>query len=173
MREEGAALVNAVRAVRSAAGEYIMVEGADQDSLIYTFAISGEIAYLHVNWAFVEGTSTTFHMHLVKEFSLRRGPTIMEMRGALNNLLDWTVGHRQNWIKGLLRKIDAKGNRVVVPTPITLESTTDDSSVVIVGNEDEREDELADGMAASVSGWNTEQEAQKRRACIVTYICSA
>ena len=148
----GAALVNAVRSVRSAASEDIMTDGADQDSMIYTFAISGEIAYLHVNWAFVEGSSTTFYMHLVKEFSLRRGPTIIEMRGALNNLLDCTVGDRQTWIKALLQKIDAKGNRLVIPALITLESTTDDSSVVIVGNEDERDDELAGGMAASVSG---------------------
>ena len=158
----GAALVNVVRSVRSAAGEDIMVGGVDQDSLIYTFAISGEIAYLHVNWAFVEGTSTTFHMHLVKEFSLRRGPTIIEMRGALNNLLDWTVGDRQTWIKGLLRKIDAKGNRVIVPTPVTLESTTDDGSIVIVGDEDEREDELASGMAASVSGGWTPNKKRKK-----------
>ena len=157
----GAALVNAVRSVRSAAGEDIMAEGADQDSLIYTFAISGEIAYLHVNWAFVQGISTTFHMHLVKEFSLRRGPTIMEMRAALNNLLDWTVCDRKTWIKGLLRKIDAKGNSVVVPTPITLESTTDDGSIVIVGNEDDREDELASGMAASTSGFGTPNKKRK------------
>ncbi len=158
----GAALVNAVRSVQSATGEDIMVGGADQDSLVYTFAISSEIAYLHVNWAFVEGTSTAFHMHLVKEFSLRRGPTIIEMRGALNNLLDWTVGERQTWIKGLLRKIDAKGNRVVVPTPITLESTTDDGSIIIVGNEDEGEDELASGMAASVSGAGTPNKKRKK-----------
>ena len=157
----GAALVNAVPSVRSAAGEDIMVGGADQDSLVYSFAISGEIAYLHVNWAFVEGTSTTFHMHLVKEFSLRRGPTIMEMRGVLNNLLDWTVGDRQTWIKGLLRKIDAKGNRVTVPTPITLESTTDDGSIIIVGNEDEEEDQLASGMAASTSGGGTPNKKRK------------
>ena len=124
----GAALVNAVRSVRSTAGEDIMVGGADLHSLIYCFAISGEIAYLHVNWALVEGTSTTFHMHLVREFSLRRGPTIMEMRAALNNLLDWTVYDRKTWIKGLLRKIEAKGNSIVVPTPIMLESTTDDDS---------------------------------------------
>ncbi|KAL9123658.1 MAG: hypothetical protein Q9217_006931 [Psora testacea] len=161
----GAALVNAVRSVRSAAGEDIMAGGADQDSLIYTFAISGEIAYLHVNWAFVEGTSTTFHMHLVKEFSLRRGVTIMEMRSALNNLLDWTVGDRQTWIKGLLRKINARGNRVTIPTPIALESTTDDSSVVVVGNEDEREDELAIGMAASVSVGGTPNKKRKQDGC--------
>ena len=158
----GAALVNAVRSVRSAAGEDIMIDGADQDSLIYTFAISGENAYLHVNWAFVEGSSTTFHMHLVKGFCLRRGPTIMEMRSALNNLLDWTVGDRQTWIKGLLQKINAKGNKLVVPTPITLESTTDDSSVMIVGNEDEREDELAGGMAASVTGSGTPNKKRKK-----------
>ena len=158
----GAALVNAVRSVRSAAGEDIMVDGADQDSLIYTFAISGEISYLYVNWAFVEGSSTTFHMHLVKEFSLRRGPTIMELRGALNNLLDWTVGDRQTWIKGLLQKINTKGNNLVVPTPIALESTTDDSSVMIVGNEDEREEELAGGMAASVSGGGTPNKKRKK-----------
>ncbi len=157
----GAALVNAVRSVRAAAGEDIMVGGADQDSLIYSFAISGEIAYLHVNWAFVEGTSTTFHMHLVKEFSLRRGPTIMEMRGALNNLLDWTVGDRQTWIRGLLQKIDVMGTRAVVPTPIVLESTTDDGSIVIVGNEDEREDDLAGGVAASVSGGGTPSKKRK------------
>ena len=157
----GAALVNAIRSVRSAAGEDIMVDGADQDSMIYTFAISGEIAYLHVNWAFVEGSSTTFHMHLVKEFSLRRGPTIMEMRGALNNLLDWTVGDRQLWIKGLLQKIDAKGNKLVVPTPITLESTTDDGSIVMEENGDEREGELAGGMAASVSGGGTPNKKRK------------
>ena len=153
--------MNAVRSVRSAAGEDITVDGADQDSMIYTFAISGEIAYLHVNWAFLEGSSTTFHMHLVKEFSLRRGPTIMEMRGALNNLLDWTVGDRQTWIKGLLQKIDAKGNRLVVPTPITLESTTDDGSIVMVENGDEREGELAGGMAASVSGGGTPNKKRK------------
>ena len=154
--------MNAVRSVRSAAGEDIIVDGADQDSLIYTFAISGEISYLYVNWAFVEGGSTTFHMHLVKEFSLRRGPTIMEMRGALNNLLDWTVGDRQTWIKGLLQKINTKGNNLVVPTPIALESTTDDSSVMIVGNEDEREEELAGGMAASVSGGGTPNKKRKK-----------
>ena len=157
----GAALVNAVRSVRSTAGENIMAEGADQDSLIYTFAISGEMAYLHVNWAFVQGISVTFHMHLVKEFSLRRGPTIMEMRAALNNLLDWTVYDRKTWIKGLLRKIDARGNSVVVPTPITLESTTDDASIVIVGNEAESEDRLASGMAASTSGVGTPNKKRK------------
>lgn len=85
----------------------------------------------------------------------------MEMRGALNNLLDWNVGDRQTWIKGLLQKIDAKGNRLVVPTPITLESATDDSRVVIVGNEDERQDELPDGMAASVSGGGTPNKKRK------------
>ena len=158
----GAALVNAVRSVRLAAGEDIMIDGADQDSLIYTFAISGETAYLHVNWAFVEGSSTTFHMHLVKGFCLRGGHTIMEMRGALNNLLDWTVGDRQTWIKGLLQKIDAKGNKLVVPTPITLESTTGDSSVVIVGNENESEDELAGGMASLVSGSGTPNKKRKQ-----------
>ena len=157
----GAALVNAVRSIRSAAGEDIMVGGADQDSLIYTFAISSEAAFLHVNWAFVEGTSTTFHMHLVKEFSLRKGSTIMEMRAALNNLLDWTVYDRKTWIKGLLRKIDAKGNSVVVPTPITLESTTDDASIVIVENEAERVDGLASGMAASTSGVGTPKKKRK------------
>ena len=158
----GAALVNAVRSVRSASGEDIMVRGADQDSLIYTFAISGEITYLHVNWAFVEGTSTTFHMHLVREFSLRRGPIIMEMRDALNNLLDWTVGDRQTWIKGLLGKIDAMGNSVVVPTLITLESTTDDGSIVMVGIEDEREEELPSGISASVSGGGTPNKKRKQ-----------
>lgn len=158
----GAALVNAVRSVRLAAGEDIMIDGADQDSLIYTFAISGETAYLHVNWALVEGSSTTFHMHLVRGFCLRGGHTIMEMRGVLNNLLDWTVGDRQTWIKGLLQKIDAKGNKLVVPTPITLESTTGDSSVVMVGNEDESEDELAGGMAPSVSGSGTPNKKRKQ-----------
>ena len=45
----GAALINVVQSIRSAAGEDIMVSGADQDSLVYSFAISSEIAYLHVN----------------------------------------------------------------------------------------------------------------------------
>ena len=76
--------------------------------------------------------------------------------------MDWTVGDRQTWVKGLLRKIDAKGNRVVVPTPITLESTTDDGSIVIVENEDEREDELASGVAASVSSGGTPNKKRKK-----------
>ena len=80
----------------------------------------------------------------------------------MNNLLDWTVGDRQTWIKGLLRKIDATGNKVVVPTPITLESTTVDGSIVIVENEVEREDELASGMAASTSGAGTPNKKRKK-----------
>lgn len=148
----GAALVNAVRHVGLAGGEKIMAQGADRESLIYTFAMSGDIAYLHVHWAFVQGMDVTFHMHLMQEFSLRNGAGIMEMRGALNNILDWTVGDRQVWIKGLLRKIAAKGAEVSVQNTVTLESTTDDSSIVVVSNEDGWDDELTGQMPTSASG---------------------
>ena len=61
------------------------------------------------------------------------------MRGALNNLLDWTVGDRQAWMEGLLRKIEKIGKGFIVPTTITRESTDDESSIELVHNENKSE----------------------------------
>lgn len=138
----GAALVNALRSVRSAAGENIMTQGADQDSIIYTFAIKGEVAYLHVNWAFVEGdATTTFHMHLLKEFSLRTPSTIVEMRAALDNLKDWIVGQRKGWIKRLLQKIIERGVEGIVKNPVSLENPTAEHSASQADKEEEEQEE--------------------------------
>ena len=160
----GAALVNAVRSLRSTAGESVMADGADQDSTIYSFAITGHIAYLHVNWAFVEAGNITFHMHLVKEYSLRTGPTIMQMGAALENLLDWTVGERQTWIKGLLGKIAAKDNLVPGPTPVAMESTVDGSSIVVVETDDAGEDDDNDALAAPAPVGGTSNKKRKHDA---------
>lgn len=154
----GAALVNAFRCVRSAADENIMAPGADQDSLIYSFAITGVAACLFVHWAYVDGTNTTFHMHIVEEYSLRRGVTIVEMRGALNNLQDWTVGDRKVQIKALLHKIAAKGNQVAVPSPIALESATEETE-----NTERDENEQASEAAASLSVGTTPNKKRKEK----------
>ena len=163
----GAALVNALRSVRSAAGENIMTQGADQDSVIYTFAIKGEVAYLHVNWAFVEDdTTTTFHMHLLKEFSLRRASTIVEMRAALDNLKDWMVGERKSWIKQLLQKIIKRGVEAIVKNPVALENTTTkDSGASVAGKdeEEEEEEEEEDGDAEGADSVSAGQIANKKR----------
>jgi len=64
-------------------------------------------------------------------------------------------------LKVCCKKINAKGNSVIVPTPITLESTTEEGSVLIVGNEDEGEEELPSGMSASVSGGTPNKKRKK------------
>ena len=158
----GAALVNALRSVRSAAGENIMTQGADQDSVIYTFAIKGEVAYLHVNWAFVEDdTTTTFHMHLLKEFSLRSASTIVEMRAALDNLKDWMVGERKSWIKQLLQKIIERGVKAIVKNPVALENTTTEDRGASVADKDEEEEN--DGDAEGADSASAGQTANKKR----------
>ena len=159
----GAALVNAVRSVRSAAGENIMNQGADKDCIIYTFAIRGEIAYLHINWALVEGATTTFHMHLLKEFSLRTESTIVDMRAALNNLLDWLVGERQIWIKKLLKKIMERGVKASVKNPVALENTTTEGGgPSVAGNDEEEENDTDAEGAASASAGQTPNKKRKK-----------
>lgn len=160
----GAALVNALRSVRSAAGENIMTPGADQDSIIYTFAIKGEVAYLHINWAFIEAdtTTTTFHMHLLKEFSLRRASTIVEMRAALDNLKDWMVGERKSWIKQLLRKIIERGVDAIVRNPVALENTTTNESGASVADEDGEEVEVVEDFDGDAEGANSVSAGQSQ-----------
>lgn len=85
-----------------------MQDGADLACVIYFFAVTPSVAHLLIHWAEIFRKRATFHMHYFQAYTLGEIEKILKMGRDMNYLLDWIVGDRKDWIKRMLKKIDAK-----------------------------------------------------------------
>ncbi|KAL9099178.1 MAG: hypothetical protein Q9163_005284 [Psora crenata] len=113
----GAALIHANRQLISATGQNIYQLGTDTSTVVYSFAITYDIAKLQVHWAQVlSHKRVIFHMHRLRSYIMGDGDEGMfNQRRDLNNLLEWTVGGRRLWVQDLLSRIQRAGSPDVVP----------------------------------------------------------
>ncbi|KAL9129306.1 MAG: hypothetical protein Q9217_002217 [Psora testacea] len=133
----GAALVNSTRQLLVAAGENILTPGADVRTPLFSFAFVPSLAQLSIHWAEVtDDKSIIFHMHPIEQYGLRvpNGGGALAMRRSLNNILEWIVGERKDWIKQLLAAIAQREREKGMPR--TIESKHKGAQVGQASNSD-------------------------------------
>ena len=125
-----AALANAGYQMRIAAGDIVSQGGADLDTVVYSFAVTQSNVHLSTRWAGFTGQKTIFHMHFYDDYDLRKGESIMRWRHNFNNVLEWLIGDRLTWFKGILNRIIQKGQAAIIPQTIALKSATKNQSSI-------------------------------------------
>ena len=105
----GAAIVNAMRDFKKEAGQLTKENEEDIGSFAFTMAMNPSEARVYAHWAEM-GTDglMVFHQHMINSFYLVEGKNAPGARRAVNNILDWGVKDRKEYIRGLISKIRAK-----------------------------------------------------------------
>ena len=87
-------------------------------------------------------------MHFCDDYGLRKGESIMGWRHDFNNVLEWLIGDRLTWFKGILGRIIQKGQAVIIPQTIALESATENQSSISEVGTNEGSFEIVAGLSA-------------------------
>ncbi|KAI4115642.1 MAG: hypothetical protein LQ338_007827 [Usnochroma carphineum] len=121
----GSALVHSIRRLLQ---EYdIAVNDISDESTVFTLAITTGSAYIHVHWAEKRADGTmAYHMKSVSGFSLGFEPAQMDLRKAINNILDWGLLRRKHKIDKMLEVMLAKteGGKRAAPSPSSAETSS-------------------------------------------------
>lgn len=72
----------------------------------------------------------------------------MGWRHDFNNVLEWLIGDRLTWFKGILGRIIQKGQAVIIPQTIALESATENQSSISEVGTNEGSFEIVAGLSA-------------------------
>lgn len=86
----------------------ITIPDIDDVSTVFTLAITTGSAYIHVHWAELEHGVRVYHMKTVAGFALGMEKAHMDLRKAINSILDWGLLRRKPKIDQLLDAILAK-----------------------------------------------------------------
>lgn len=102
----GAALIYAMRNLRERAG---LVNNNDEDDvgrMAFSLVIVPERANLYVHWAMnVTEPKVVYHMAKLSGYDLENDDDVPKLRIAINNILEWGIIPRKNYIKHMLAKI--------------------------------------------------------------------
>lgn len=102
----GAALVNYMRNLKKDAKDLDNVSAEDYGSFVFSLPMDQDHAHLHVHWAQKRSNRQVYyHMSFIKAYSLKDGEQVALLRHDMNNILEWGVGARKQYIKELLIKI--------------------------------------------------------------------
>ena len=128
----GAAMVRGVRELNKAADLEKKDAGADAFSFAFTLAMIPRTASLYVHWAeVVPEKQVIYHMHELREYSLKKGDHYAEIRRDLNNLLDWGLEVRLEEAQKTLAAVAKKTNA----SPAAKKQKTDSAESGSAGQE--------------------------------------
>ena len=156
-----AALANARYQMRIAAGGVVSQGGADLDTIVYSFAVTQSNVNISTHLAEFTGQTTIFHIYFYDNYGLRKGESIMHWRYDFNNVLEWLIGNRLTWFKGILGRIIQKGQAAIIPQIIALESGTENQSSISEVGTNEGSFEIVAALSAQTSP--TVKDGKKRR----------
>ena len=101
---EGAAMINVMRQLKTKARISNNNDQLDAGSFVFSIAMVPGHAELYVHWAeppTPPSKVVSFHMHKLNTHSLDKGPDLAELRHDVNDVQDWRVVERRNYVKGL------------------------------------------------------------------------
>lgn len=118
----GAALINTLRQLKDMAplitsknqacdmkGFADKEQEHDTGSFLFSLTVTPENAQLFVHCAEKRtATKTAYHMHKVQKYDLEDENKVKMLRVAINNILDWGVGDRKEYVKDLLGTIQKR-----------------------------------------------------------------
>lgn len=149
----GAALVKAGRQIVELSGASISDIGADMKTAVFSLALVPQFASMFVHWAEVQEPDVViYHMHFVKDYSLRREGGVTELRHDIDNVLDWMVLERKNWLKTVLGDIIKREQSGTLPPQLPAPEYNSSS-----------EDELQDNESGGVGLTPTSNTKGKKR----------
>ena len=79
-----------------------IVDDIDTKSIVYAMCIDNRNAYMHAGFYKRKGNSFHFHMIQVRQYPLVDPMALSNLRADVHNILDWIVGERLQWIKGMI-----------------------------------------------------------------------
>jgi len=104
----GAAMVYSMRQLREKAGLPNDNDKEDVGRMAFSVAMTTDRANIYVHWAHSSSDNkVTYYMAKVVGFDLEDDDVIPTLRSCINNILDWGVLTRKNYIKSILAKIDS------------------------------------------------------------------
>ena len=98
-------MINFMRKLKTKVGISNDNDQLDARSFVFSIAMVPGQVELYVHCAeppTPPSKAVNFHMHKLNTYSLDKGPDLAELRHDVNNVLDWGVVERRNYIKGLL-----------------------------------------------------------------------
>ena len=123
----GTAIVNATRELVKRSGKDIMSPGPDVDTVAFSFPYTYSVAHLYVHWALVRGRKVTYHMHPLRFYAIDpMQDGIFQQQRDLNNLLEWMLFERREWVGFLLADL-IRAKSPQLPPSFPLEDADDDA----------------------------------------------
>lgn len=127
-RRSGAALVSSMREFKEKAGLLDEKNNADDGNYVFTLTMTPDMAQMYMHWAALEANKRViYHMHLLKSYILTDAEHVTNLRRDVDNVMDWGLGIRKDYIKRCLRLIKERDPKFNV-TASSFEQGEEDSS---------------------------------------------
>lgn len=115
-RRSGACLMSCLRRFKNLAGILNEATSQDNGSFVFSLAMIPIYAELNIHWAVLEPNGkVTYHMHLLKAYLLTDAEHVINLRRDVDNVLDWGLSIRLDYIKDCLAKIKARDPKFKQP----------------------------------------------------------